>query len=173
MKIDDDVLRRGMARALDGDRAAYRMVLDESRRWLASYFRCRATAQMIDDLIQDTLISVHSKRQSFDTQRPYLPWLAAIARYRWVDALRKLRDTVELDPEQVAGDSEEGAIVARLSLDRLLAHLPQSQANAIVLTRVEGRSVTEAARICGQSESLIKVNVHRGLRKLTALIESD
>ena len=46
-------------------------------------------------------------------------------------------------------------------MGRLLAQLPSGQANAIVLTRVEGRSVTDAAQICGQSESLIKVNVHR------------
>ena len=63
--------------------------------------------------------------------------------------------------------------IARLSLSALMTRLPPSQANAIVLTRVEGRSVAEAARICGQSETLVKVNVHRGLKRLAMLVESE
>ena len=173
MKFDDDSLRRAMGRALDGDKAAYRHVLDRSREWLLAYYRRRVPPAMIDDLVQETLISVHSKRQSFDPSRPYLPWLAAIARYRWVDALRRMRDTDELHPEEVASEDDDSPIVARLSLSRLLAHLPARQANVIVLTRIEGRSVAEAARICGQSENLVKVNVHRGLKKLAALVESE
>jgi RNA polymerase sigma-70 factor (ECF subfamily) len=173
MKFDDDSLRRAMACALDGDKAAYRLLLDVSRDWLLAYYRRRAAPAMIDDLIQETLISVHSKRQSFDPSRPYLPWLAAIARYRWVDALRRMRDTDEMHPEEVASDEDDSRIVARLSISRLLAQLPARQANVIVLTRIEGRSVAEAARISGQSENLVKVNVHRGLKKLAALVESD
>src|SRR5438046_6704435 len=133
MKVDDDSLRRGMARSLEGDKAAYRHVLEESRRWLVAYYRRRVSPQMIDDLVQETLISVHAKRQSFDTSRPYLPWLAAIARYRWIDALRKMRDADELDPEAVASEEDDGPIVAQLSIGRLLSYLPVAQANAIVL----------------------------------------
>lgn len=173
MKIDDDSLRRGMARALEGDKASYRHVLEETRRWLLSYYRRRVPPHMIDDLVQETLVSVHGKRQSYDSTRPYLPWLAAIARYRWIDALRKMRDQDELHPEAIASDEDDGAVVARLSIERLLSYLPAAQANAIVLTRIEGRSVAEASRISGQSESLIKVNVHRGLKKLAALVESE
>jgi len=173
MKVDDDSLRRSMARALDGDKAAYGFVLDQSRCWLLAYFRRRVPPAMIEDLVQETLMSVHAKRQSFDTARPYLPWLAAIARYRWVDALRQMRSTDELHPEEVASEEDDTPVVARLSIGRLLSHLPARQANAIVLTRIEGHSVAEAARICGQSENLVKVNVHRGLRKLAALVESE
>jgi RNA polymerase sigma factor (sigma-70 family) len=173
MSVNDNDLRRAMALALKGDKAAYRLVLDQSRKWLASYYRRRVPPQMIDDLIQETLVSVHNKRQSFDTSRPFLPWLAAVARYRWIDALRRMRDEDELDPETVGDARDDEEVVARLSLERLLSHLPTAQANAIVLTRIEGRSVAEASRISGQSESLIKVNVHRGLRKLAALVESE
>jgi RNA polymerase sigma-70 factor (ECF subfamily) len=173
MHADDDALRRAMALALAGDKPAYRFLLDRCRRWLGSYFRRRVPPHMIDDLVQETLLSVHAKRQSFDTDRPFLPWLAAIARYRWVDALRRMRENDVLDSEIVDSSASAEPIIARLSLDRLLACLPPAQANAIVLTRIEGRSVADAAQISGQSESLIKVNVHRGLRKLTSLVESD
>ncbi len=128
---------------------------------------------MIDDLVQETLVSVHRKLQTFDPSRPYLPWLAAIARYRWVDALRQMRDSEELNSEETSTDEDESSIVARLSIGRLLSQLPARQANAIVLTRIEGHSAAEAGRICGQTENLVKVNVHRGLRKLAALVESE
>jgi RNA polymerase sigma-70 factor (ECF subfamily) len=173
VKIDDDILRRSMAGALEGDRPSYAFVLDQSRTWLLAYYRQRVPPPMIEDLVQETLMSVHSKRQSYDPSRPYLPWLAAIARYRWVDALRRMRDTDELHLEDVASEEDDSPVVARLSIGRLLSHLPARQANAIVLTRIEGHSVAEAARICGQSENLVKVNVHRGLRKLAALVESE
>lgn len=173
MRFDDDLVRRSMARAIEGDRAAYRFVLDQSRFWLTSYFGRRIAPAMIDDVIQETLVSLHHKRATFDSERPFLPWLAAIARYRWIDALRRLRDDVQLHPETAGVDSDEDAVLARLSLDRLMANIPIAQSNAIMLTRIEGKSIGEAALICGQSEASVKVNVHRGLKKLAAMVESD
>ena len=69
--------------------------------------------------------------------------------------------------------SEEPVITARLSLERLFAQLPEKQAEVIELVKVEGYSIAEASRASGQSESLVKVNIHRGLKKLAAMIERD
>ncbi len=173
MILRDEDCRRLMGQAQAGDRAAYRAVLSGSRDWLLRYYARRIAPQMIDDLVQETLISLHTKRASYDAARPFYPWLAAIARFRWVDALRKLTKTEELHEADAITDSEEDAVLSRLSLESLLVRLPPAQANAITLTRVEGLSVAEAARVCGQSESLVKVNVHRGLKKLAALVESE
>ena len=148
-------------------------LLASSRDWLARYYARRIAPHQVDDLIQDTLLSVHSKRASFDRDRPFYPWLAAIARYRWIDALRKLIVTDELQEQDATIGSDEDAVLSKLSLDSLLSHLPKGQANAILLTRVEGRSISETAEITGQSESLVKVNVHRGLKRLAALVESE
>lgn len=173
MILADDDARRLMARAQDGDRACYRALLSGSRDWLLRYYARRIAPQMVEDLVQDTLLSVHRKRSTYDPARPFYPWLAAIARYRWVDALRKLTRTEELYEADSAVPAEEDAVLARLSLDTLLTRLPPAQAHAIKLTRISGRSVAETAKITGQSESLVKVNVHRGLKKLAALVESE
>lgn len=173
MTLRDEDCRRLMAKAQRGDRQSYRALLCGCRDWLGRYYARRIAAQMIDDLVQDTLVSLHVKRATYDPTRPFYPWLAAIARYRWIDALRKLRHAEELQEAHALADDETDAVLSRLSLDALLARLSPAQSTAITLTRVEGRSVAEAARICGQSESLIKVNVHRGLRKLAALVESE
>ena len=58
-----------------------------------------------------------------------------------------------------------------LEKDRLFARLPSGQAQAIELVKIEGLSIEEASQRSGQSESLVKVNIHRGLKKLAALIE--
>lgn len=112
------------------------------------------------------------KLATYDPDRAFLPWLAAIARYRWVDHLRRIyrADETELE-EGLIGGSDEPAIAARISLNRLIEQLPSAQAQAIELVKIEGLSVAEASRACGQSESLIKVNIHRGIKKLTTIIE--
>ena len=70
-------------------------------------------------------------------------------------------------------DGHEEAVLARLSLDGLFGRLPPAQARAIELVKIEGHSIREAAQKCGQSEPLVKVNIHRGLRKLAAIIEES
>jgi RNA polymerase sigma factor (sigma-70 family) len=172
MIADEATLARLMAMAQTGDRDAYAALLEACQRWLRRYYARRIGPCQLDDLVQDTLLSLHHKRASYDPQRPFLPWLAAIARYRWVDHLRKVyrADETELD-ESVAGSSDEPAISARISLERLLSLLPSAQVAAIEMVKIEGLTVSEAAQASGQSESLIKVNIHRGLKRLTAMIE--
>ena len=118
--------------------------------------------------------AIHAKLASYDPVRPILPWLAAIARYRWVDQLRRIykaNDTAQEIDDLPGIDDPESEVTARISLDRLFAQLPDGQVRAIELVKIEGLSVAEAASACGQSESLVKVNIHRGLKKLAALIE--
>ena len=174
MKADETTLARLMGRAQDGDGAAYRLVLESSRNWLKRYFARRIAPGQVDDLVQEVLVSLHTKRASFDPARPFLPWLAAIARYRWIDALRRTYRAAEdelLSEPASEADAEE--LAARISLDRLLGFLPERQVAVIRAVKIEGLSIAEAALRCGQSEPLVKVNIHRGLRKLAALVESE
>lgn len=173
MMIDEPSLARLMTASQRGDRAAYRALLCDCRHWLERYFSRRIAPHHIDDLVQETLVSLHRKLATWDSDRAFLPWLAAIARYRWIDMLRRQRDEVELGEGDAPVGAEDEAVHARLSIDHLLAFLPPRQAQAITLVKIEGASIAEASRICGQSESLVKVNIHRGLKKLAKLIESE
>jgi len=172
MRADEPTLARLMGQAQAGDKQAYAALLGECQRWLRRYFGRRVAPGQLDDLVQETLLALHQKLATWDAARAFLPWLAAIARYRWVDHLRRIyrADEAEL-ADELAGMDEEPAIAARISLERLFAQLPDAQVKAIELVKIEGLSVSEASRACGQSESLIKVNIHRGLKKLTAMIE--
>lgn len=172
MSPDEASLSQLMTLSQKGDRKAYTALLTFSKAWLQRYYARKVAPCQQDDLVQETLLSLHRKLASYDPSRPFLPWLAAIARYRWVDHLRLVYRSreVELGDSLPSSDEHEG-ISARISLDSLFALLPPAQARAIELVRIEGRSVSEASARCGQSEPLVKVNVHRGIKKLSALIE--
>jgi len=169
---DDAALTRLMGLSLDGDRMAYTTLLKECERWLKRFYARRVPPCNLDDLVQETLMSLHRKRASYDPARPFLPWLAAIARYRWVDHLRRVyrANESELD-EDLTADPQTHPVAARVSIERLLALLPAKQSKVIELVKIDGLSIAEAAAATGQTESLVKVNIHRGLKKLTGIIE--
>ncbi len=173
MIADEATFARLMIATQAGDRRAYTVLLTEAQSWLERYFRRRVPAPQLDDLVQEVLLAIHAKRATWDETRAFLPWLAAIARYRWVDHLRRVYRVSEdeLGDHDASEDSEEDAVLARMSLERLFVHLPPGQCHAIELVKIKGLTVTEAALRTGQTESLIKVNIHRGLKKLSALVE--
>ena len=172
MVADDATLMRLMRLSQQGDNQAYSVLLCECQLWLKRYYARRVPPHHLDDLVQDTLLSVHRKGASYDPARPFLPWLAAVARYRWVDHLRKVSRAKECEfSDEIAATSDEPAMTARISIERLLGLLPVKQARAIELVKIEGHSVSEASEQTGQSEALIKVNIHRGLKRLASMIE--
>ncbi len=163
-----------MALAQQGDASAYRGLLSCCQRWLLRYYSGRIAPAQVDDLVQDTLASIHSKRASYDPTRPFLPWLAAIARYRWVDQLRRTYRASEDPLEDVHfGEDKQGAMTARISIEKLLGLISDRQSQVIKLVKIDGYSIAEAAKISGQSEPLVKVNIHRGLKRLATLCESE
>jgi RNA polymerase sigma-70 factor (ECF subfamily) len=165
MTNDEATLARLMRAAQAGDAIAYRQLLGLAAPLLMRWFRRKVAPADLD---------VHQRRASWDPARPFLPWLAAIARYRWVDRLRRarVRDADALF-DDIAVESGEAALIGRLGCDRLLALLPVAQAAAIRAVKIEGLSVIEAAARLGQSESMIKVNVHRGLKRMAAAVDED
>jgi RNA polymerase sigma-70 factor (ECF subfamily) len=125
-----------------------------------------------EDLVQETLIAVHTRRASYDRQRPFTAWLYAVARYRMIDYLRRRKLSVSLDDVEATLVEEdfERASQARVDVDALLSTLSPKQARAIRDTHIEGKSVAEAAAAAGIGESDVKVSVHRGLKTLVARI---
>ena len=171
---DEASLARLALMAQNGDRSAYAVLLAACRDWLFRYYRRKVHPDQIEDLVQDTLLSVHRKLASHEPGRPFYPWLAAIARYRFVDHLRlayRHSAQTSLDEDMGATEPGDAAIAAKMSLDRLFDSLPIGQKMAIEMVKIRGLSIREAARRSGQSESLVKVNIHRGLRRLSDLIE--
>lgn len=173
MIADETTLAHLMASSQKGDKQSYTVLLTEVQLWLERYFRRRCPPAQLDDLVQEVMMALHNKRATFDPARPFLPWLAAIARYRWIDHLRKVYRNAEdaLEDYDAPEDSDGEAVLARLSLERMFGQIPDKQSQVIELVKIEGLSIREAAEKTGQTESAVKVNIHRGLKKLAALVE--
>ncbi|OQW74812.1 MAG: RNA polymerase subunit sigma-24 [Proteobacteria bacterium ST_bin13] len=165
---------RLMAAAQEGHAAAYRRLLDEVRTWLNRFYARRLPPAMVEDAVQDTLIAIHEKRHTYDPERPFKPWLMAVARYKWIDRLRSMgRSATEELPDDIAIEDHESSVTSSVVLRELMAELKPAQAEAIRLVKIEGYSVEEASERTGQSGSLIKVNIHRGLARLAAIVQKQ
>lgn len=169
-----------MRRSQAGDDVAYRELLVDTRSFLQRFLASRIAAASIDDIVQETLLSIHNKRQTFDPDRSYLAWASTIARYRMIDHVRSgsRQDAVA---EQIARQPDlstsvrpgDDTVTAGLTISGLLRRLPPAQANAIRLVKLEGRSIREAATQLATSDSLIKIRIFRGMKRLNAMIEGD
>jgi RNA polymerase sigma factor (sigma-70 family) len=164
---------RMMADAQAGDANAYRTLLAELALWLRRYYARRLPPAMTEDAVQDVLLAVHEKRHTYDPSRPFGPWLNAIARYKWIDRLRSLKaDAAEPLDENIGAPDHGDTVIVGSTFQQLLAELKPAQAEAIRLVKLEGYSVVEASRATGQSVSLIKVNIHRGLKRLAGIVRT-
>ncbi|MEH6702665.1 sigma-70 family RNA polymerase sigma factor [Parasphingorhabdus sp.] len=174
MIANEETFRHLMIKAQGGDKLCYSCLLTECEKWLRRYYGRKINPSAIDDLVQETLISLHRKRASYDPTKAFLPWLAAIGRYRWIDSLRKIyRHEHDQLFEEMVADPQDEDVTAKVSLERLLGMIPEKQAEVISLVKIEGLSINEASAMTGQSESLVKVNIHRGLKKLSSMVETE
>jgi RNA polymerase sigma-70 factor (ECF subfamily) len=166
-----------MMAGLDGDAASHRALLQALVPLLSGFFsrRLRDADCDVEDLVQETLISVHGKRGTYDRDRPFTAWLYAIARYRLIDHYRRRRVTVPIEDVEaiLVAEGFEAAASARMDVDELLSTLSPKQARAIRDTHVDGLSIAEAAARAGIGESDVKISVHRGLKALAARIRGE
>jgi RNA polymerase sigma-70 factor, ECF subfamily len=172
-------LRSLMTAGLEGDARAYRKLLAQLTAHLRAYFRRRFAfigqgPTEAEDLLQEVLLAVHTRRGTYDRLQPFTPWVHAIARYKFVDHLRRTKSSIRDVPvesaEELISGNDLGAVESRLDLDRLLSRISFAARQAIRCVKLEGLSIREAAARCGMSESAVKVAVHRGLKALTARI---
>ena len=161
-----------MLAGLAGEAGPYRQLLDELSRLLRAYYARRAPPGLdAEDLVQETLIAVHSRRATYDRNQPFTAWAYAIARYKLIDALRRsrlhLRAPAE-DADALFVEPGADAAMASRDLERVMRGLPPRTQSLIRDVKIFGLSTREAAEKHGMSESAVKVAVHRGLKALGA-----
>lgn len=156
--------------AQSGERQAYERLLRELDRWLRRYCARRLPPAAAEDARQNVLLAVHARRHTYTASKPFGPWIAAIARYKWIDQVRHVSRfaCLSLHDDMTADDWGESAI-RTLAVDDLLRRLKPAQARVIRLVKLDGASIADASDATGQSVALVKVNIHRGLKKLAAL----
>ena len=127
-----------------------------------------------EDVVQETLLTVHRIRHTFEPGRPVKPWLAAIAARRRIDAMRRrgrvdareVRNDLayETFPDPQANKVEDGDSAGELA--RMSNGLSPVQKEALDLVKLKEMSLAEASAISGQSVASLKVNIHRAIKKM-------
>jgi len=172
-------LRPLWQRAQDGDEAAYRDALRRMATRLRAYLRRRLQAwpDDVEDLVQETLLALHLQRGTWEPSLPVSGWMIAIARHKLIDLWRRrgrreaeLASLDELEEHEFPARDDHEDHAARRDLGVLLGAIPAAQREAIVLTKIEGLSVAEVSARTGASVAAVKVQVHRGLRRLAELV---
>lgn len=173
-----------MAAAQAGDRLAYERVLADSVALVRAVARRHGVPHdQLDDAVQETLLSVHRVRHTYDPARSYDAWLAALAGRRAIDGLRRSGrraqreigddDAVAAHPDahDASAASERAQQAQRLRA--AIAELPPGQRQAVEQLGLHGLSLQEASVHTGRSAGALKVNLHRALKALRGRIHED
>lgn len=177
--IDDtDNLAALMRKSLAGDQRAYADLLRETSRLLRPFLSKRLSfTNEVDDLLQEILISIHKVRHTYDGNRPYKPWMYAIARFRlqdhlrthYADQLHHASDLSEME-EFLHEDVTESAISYE-SISGEVEKLSEKQATILKMMHQEGYTAKEVAEKIGMNESAVKVAAHRAYKVLKNRLE--
>ena len=164
-----------------GDAAAYEGLLADIAKTLRALIRGRLArlgmnAHETEDILQDVLIGLHTVRHSWDANRPFLPWLHAIVRYKLSDAVRRRRrearyryDLTLEEWSYVPAATHEDPDLGLVDLNRHLGELSAGQREVVRSLALEGASVRETAQKLKTSEGAVRVTLHRALQRLAAI----
>jgi RNA polymerase sigma-70 factor (ECF subfamily) len=172
MQTSEAELRALMLAAIEGDARAYRALLGDLRLRLVGYFSRRLGGgnAEVDDLVQETLIAIHTRRETYDRAQGLAPWVFAIARYKLIDHYRRSGRRVFVPLDDVADvlsvESGAAAADARRDVEAALSQLPERARRLLTALKIEGASVAEVAARLGMSEGAVKVASHRAMKTL-------
>ena len=170
---------RLMLRAQDGDRQAYRALLEDITPYLRTLAkRCFKQPNDIEDVVQDILLTVHMVRHAYDPSRSFGPWLLAIANRRIVDRVRRearqRAREIKLAREHETFDDHAANLdetrYDEAALNETIERLPPEQRQAIRMLKLNEMSLKEAAAASGRSISALKVATHRAVKSLRKML---
>lgn len=163
-----------MQAAMAGDARSYRRLLESLAPLLRSvarrgFERAGMGNAEIEDVVQETLLAIHLKRDTWDRTKSVAPWVMAIARYKLIDSLRRrgrsarvqLDDVMETLADESARDGADDQDV-----ERVLEGLQGKSLDIVQSVSLEGQSVRDTAERLGMTEVAVRVSLHRSLKQL-------
>lgn len=173
--LDEDTMAVCLRSAMQGDPLAYRQFLQNITPVLRGIVRARLAGfdeHTAEDVVQEALLAIHHKRQTWEQDKPVLPWVYAIARYKAIDALR--RHGVH-DKHASISDMEEELQALDVGPERdmdvasSVAKLDGRVQQVVRAIGIEGATIAETGMQLSMSENAVRVAFHRGLAQLVKL----
>lgn len=172
---DDRELVSLMSKYQDGDHQAACVFVERFSPLLYRYFLAHASdRRFAEDLVQETWMRIHKARHAYRRGEPVRPWIFAVARHTSLDAHRKIRrignherqvEHLPEAPPSPAADAPRGP-----DLDAMLAALPESQREVIVMLKILGMSIEEVARATSSTAGSVKQKAFRAYGKLRDIL---
>jgi RNA polymerase sigma-70 factor (ECF subfamily) len=175
--IDDRELRNLMTQYQRADPTALEELVRRISPPLLRYFAwsnrswSQARRNDAEDMLQDCWIRIHSARHTYRSSEPVMPWIYAIARHTRLDAYRKRRRLESREvlvatlPERLHQTAPETATEPD-ALEHLVAGLPESQREVILMLKVSGMTLEEVARATSSTIGAVKQKAHRAYATL-------
>jgi RNA polymerase sigma-70 factor (ECF subfamily) len=157
-----------VARACAGDRAAFAELYEGFARMVHGLLLARVPRADVDDLVQDVFLSAMQRLTTLRDPQAFGGWLAAIARHRAIDHLRRAPRTTPVVgdvPDRGSDHAEAMAVMA------VIRNLPDAYRETLTLRLVEGMTGPEIAARTGLTEGSVRVNLHRGMKLLRERLE--
>lgn len=175
-----DAMRAGRR----GDQRAYTRLLGDLAGVLRGLLRKKLgglPAADVEDLVQDVLLAIHTKRDTWDETRPLMPWVRAIAEHKLIDRARARRRSARLFAENLSADDladvapqpEPEFEKAGLDVDRHLAALTERQRAIVKALTIDELSIAKVASDMAMTEGAVRVALHRGLAALARRARSE
>lgn len=171
---DATAARAGLAERLRaaaaGDQDAFERLYGDYVRMVHAVLLARVPGCDVDDLVQDVFATAFERLQTLRDPQTFGGWLAAIARNRATDHLRRARNEVELPRDLPGGTRVEPDAIAALDAIR---RLPEAYRETLMMRLVEGMSGGEIAARTGLTPASVRVNLHRGMKELRRMLGWD
>lgn len=170
MDARDAQLSQQLIAGREGDGRAYQLFLTSVALYVRVALRGRVEAAQVEDVVQEVLLAVHQARHTWREGKPVMPWLNGILRYKTADYFRTLyrvRDVETHEDHAYESFAVQGTIIdEKKDLMYLMKKLTPRQRTLLVLTKVEGHTIIEAARQLGMTPTAAKVALHRLIKIL-------
>jgi len=146
---------------------------------LLRYFSAsRSIRHEAEDVLQECWVRIHRSRHTYRSSEPVMPWIYGIARHTSLDAYRKRKrlesHEVQMDTlPELTGESASSIPAPLERLEALIADLPASQREVIVMLKVMGMSLEEVARATSATIGAVKQKAHRAYRTLRLALSKD
>jgi RNA polymerase sigma-70 factor, ECF subfamily len=176
MKNLEERLKDMMILALQDDKKAYHQMLITLSSWLrARALRFGLPYDEAEEVVQEALFAVHLKRQTWRQDAPFLPWVAAILRYKMIDRLRKRKNAIHVPLDDFGEDmaQDEPSETAHISIERFLPTLSPQQRQIVLGITQQGLSYPQLAEKLAISEATLRVNLHRAIKHMQRIFQTQ
>jgi len=166
-----------MRAANRGDQRAYAELLRAIAPVVRGIVRARGGALGPDgceDIVQEVLLTIHLKQQTWREDAPLRPWLYAVTRHKVIDAFRARGSRIDLpvdDYAEVLPAPEEPDPFEAQDMDRVIGQLEPRAAAIVRAIGIDGDSAAETGARLGMSEGAVRVALHRALKSIARLRE--